>query len=266
MSHVDNGQGGQSQMPQSRANFDQTSRGGTNRDAWNNPLPKERTPAGGGGGEDKTGEDDNAGIDEQTIATIFDKIENKDKKDNSQTQQTQVQPAPMVDADKQMKDYLSKVGLTGVEVTDADKEAMSNGDYSSFLTKVNSQIVNAHVKALSGAKELVDNAIKEAGSKIKDQSISYMLGQQNLAELHRQLPWSREKHIAPVAQSIMQKFLERGWSTDKAIEGTRAYFDDIDARRHSGDKSRSQNFSSSGNSEQEKENNWLNVLSPQRKA
>ena len=255
------------QTQDSKPNFDHTSGGAGNRDAWNNPIRDDRTDKTG----DTTGTDgkktnasgDNAGVDDDVIANIWDKVENKDNKDNNQQQQTQQVQQQQVDPAAQMQQYLSKVGLTGIELTTEEKEAATNGDFGPMLAKLNQQIVNAHVKGLSGSKELIDKAVKDAVATVRDQAVSHYMGQHNITELNRALPWTKEKSIAPVAASVMQKFLDRGWDTERAVKGVKDYFDHINSKMNGGNTNRSTNFSS-GNSEQEKENNWLSVLSPSR--
>lgn len=270
MSFAGNPAGGNNQnQPTSKANFDTTSGGGNNRDPWNNKVPQQQTKTITDQNADPNADPNNQnddGIDDELIAKIWDKVENTTGNQTTQTtQQTQqTTQQTQVDPQKQMTDYLAKVGLTPVTIDDADKEKIQAGDFTPLLDKLNAQIVQAHVKALSGAKELSDRAIADASKNVKDQAIAHMLGQQNLAAMHQALPFTKDKAIAPVAQSVMQKFLDRGFNTEKAVKGVEAYFQNISSRVNGGNTSRNQNYSSGVNSEQQKENNWLDVLSPRQ--
>lgn len=249
------------------ANFDTTNMGSGNRDAWNRPI-KQQNQSGGSGGqrsEDKQdgGNGNNDGIDDELIANIWNKVENKDDTNNNNGNNNNGggnnnQPAP-VDENARLQKYLTDNGLGGFELTDAEKEAASNGDYGPMNKRINDVIVNSHMKALSGAQTMIQKAVRDAVAEVTQKANANYAGHKNLDAMHAALPFTKEKHIAPVAASILQKSLDRGMDTEKAVKVVEAYFNDIGSRMNEGkvNSNRNGNFNSG-----DKKQNWLNILAP----
>lgn len=241
------------------ANFDTTT-GPGNRDAWNRPIKQDNK----GSGDNKDNKDNkdsnNTGIDEELIANIFDKIENKDTNNNTNTDtNTNVQ----VDEKVQLEKYLKDNGLGGIEFGEAEKEAATNGDFGPMMAKVNSYVINSHMKSLSGSQTMIQKAVQDAMKEAGNKASQNYMGHKNLDAMNEALPFTKEKHIAPVAASILQKALDRGLPTDKAVAVVEAYFNDIGSRvggSNNVNTNRNGNFNSDNKGD--KKQNWLNILSP----
>jgi hypothetical protein len=269
---------------QNRPRFEDRTTGNGDRDPWNNRV-KSDVPdnSGGTGGKDaggKGGEGDNntnknkGGIDDDMIDNIWaahvDNKDNKDNKDNNGgggnggggNNDNQQRPDPKA----QMDNYLKSVGLEPIAIDDAMKEKMQGGDFSDFITQVNTKLVNAHVKALSGAETMIKSAVEKAVNQTKTDMQSSAAGERLRDALHEAMPWTKKPSISPVAQSVAQRFIAKGMSAEDAVKGTKAYFDSMNnAMNNDGiNKNRNANFSADHRSGQNDapEGGWLSILNP----
>lgn len=238
----------------------------TNRDPWDQPLAnqddhQQRTTQ---QQNPKANVDDNTGIDDTDIDNIWDDIKKKKTGDDDvQPNNQPLQQAP--EPQKQLNDYLDSVGLNQLTLTDAEKEGMKNGEFEGVLGKMNDKIRQAHIKAMSGAKVMIDAAVEAGVAKALAGANSTFSGQMNKRALNEALPFTKDKAIGPVAETVMQKFLDRGLSTEDAIDGVRRWSkklsDEVTKMNVNGN--RNGNFSSSHNNPAEgnvPEGGWLSIL------
>lgn len=267
-----------------RRTFEDRTTGTGNRDAWNNPVRDtdaggrggNNHDAGGSGGTDDQNKNKND-INEDLINDIWNahKIENDQNKNgnnnnnnannNNNNNNNDTRPDP----ETQMNSYLKSVGLDPIVIDDAQKEKMQAGDFTDFITAVNKKLVNSHVKALSGAETMINAAVEKAVKNTKTEMQSSREGEQLRDRIHSELPFTKKASISPVAQSVAQRFIARGMSSDQAIEGVKAYFEDMNnAMNNDGvNKNRNANFSAShkGSQDNTPEGGWLSVLNPANK-
>lgn len=277
MSRRPEGQGG-------HAEFDTTSQG-TGKDAWNNPIKTDNSNNNNRNNNNQNnqnnqnnsnnndGNKNDGGIDDNLIDNIWDKIENKGDNQNNNNQNNQNnnnnnnQNQGEADPQKRLNTYLEGVGLTPFVLTEEEKTAASGGDFAPILAKVQQQIVQAHVKALSGSETMIQSAVAKAMKEAQTGATQTFLGQMNLQKMNEALPYTKDKSIAPVAATVMQRFLDRKMSTEDCIKGVDAYFKNIGSRVSEGgvNKNRSSNFSSGSNKDNMDgvpEGGWLKMLSP----
>jgi hypothetical protein len=264
MSQTGNPNGGPSGFQPRGNNFpyaQQQPNPGPARDAWNNPIKTEPRKNTEDQNDQKNRNDD--GVNDDTVDNIWEDIRKKEDEDGGAPP---VQPTAPVDTKKQMDDYLRGVGLSPIELTDQMKEQISNGDFSGILAEINQRTIQAHVKALSGAKTMIDEAVQKAVTEAKQGARDDYLGQMNLQALNNTLPWTKDKAIAPVARTIMQRFLNRGASTEDAIEGVKRYFDHAStvSSAERVNKNRNTNYGGGPRDDSTKgSRGWLDILSPE---
>lgn len=241
-----------------------TQNNGPRRDAWNNPIrdepaPKEKLDADG-----KPIKDTNASIDDDTIGSIWKEVvdENSGKKDLTQTPPVGDKPDPK----KQLDDYLASQGLDPIVLSDVDKEELKNGNFDNLMLKLSGKIQQAHVKGLSSSQTMIEAAVTKAVEKAVGQSRADASGRENLNALHSALPFTKDPAIGPVAQTVMQKFLDRKMSTEDAIKGVKKFFDHTAGKVTGSEvnRNRSGNYQSARdtNSDGEGRESWLDILSP----
>lgn len=250
------------QRPQQQQPVNDT---GNRRDAWNNPIEPEPEPRqrqvdnsrNPGGTGDPPNDD---GIDENTLDTIWEGI--KKKTEEPIVPKPGDPPAP--DPKKQLEDYLVSVGLEPLTITDAEKEAMTNGDFSGILTKMNDKIRQSHIKGMSGSKTMIDAAVEQAVTRAMAGANSTFEGKMNLNALYSSLPFTKDKVIGPVAQTVMQKFLDRGASTEDAITGVKKFFAHTSDKFNADGVNKNRNGNYGGSrpnpTDSAPEGGWLSVL------
>lgn len=246
------------------ANFDTTT-GPGNRDAWNRPIKQDNKGGNKDGDNNDNSDPNNGGIDDELIQNIFDKIENKDNSNNgggNNNNNGGNNNNVVIDENAQLQKYLKDNGLGGITFGDAEKEAASNGDFGPLMNKVNEYVVNSHMKALSGSQTMIQKAVREAVAEATSRSTANMMGHKNLDAMHEALPFTKEKHIAPVAASILQKALDRGLPTEKAVGVVEAYFNDIASRTGGNNVNSNRNSNFNSNNKGDKKQNWIDILSP----
>lgn len=239
---------------------------GPKRDAWNQVIkeePRQQNNQNNNNNNNNQDDNNNDGIDENTIDNIWEDVkrENSQKPGDNQNNTNNNVVPDKVDPAKQMNDYLLSVGLDPIVLTDKDKEDMSAGNYDTFMGNVNKKIQQAHIKAVASASTLMDKKMEAAVEKAVEKATGIVKGQVNLRELNDALPWTKDKAINPVAQTVMKRFLDRGASTADAIKGVEHFFKHT-SKLVGGDekvnRNRNSNFGS-GPSDDGAES-WLDVL------
>lgn len=238
------------------------------RNPWGRPIKtddnqRQDTRTSNNDRTDNQVDNNDDGINDADIDTIWEDVKKK-KGDDDIDPPPNNRNDPPPDPKKQIDEYLVTIGLEPLVVTDAEKEEMKQGNFDNVFAKMNDKIRTAHLKAMSGSKTMIDNAVKEAVQQAMAGANSTFEGRINLQALHNALPFTKDKAIDPVAQSVMQKFLKRGMSTEDAIDGTRRYFAKVsDAYAGSTvNKNRNTGFGGRGPSAEETapEGGWLKVL------
>lgn len=249
---------------------------GPERDAWNNVVKKEPLNTGGDNNNDKNGDKgnsndpNNTGIDDDTIHNIWEEVkaensggDNKGGNNGGGNNNPSNNPPP--DPQKQLSDYLSSVGLEPMVLSDVEKEEMRNGNFDSVLAKLNQRTVNAHVKALSGSKTMIEAAVQKAMADATKNVESRVAGRESVRMLNEALPFTKDKAVGPIAQAVMQKFLNKGMTNEDAIKGTERFFKHtaglVEPSR-SVNKNINSGFRSSNGNNDESGNDWLSILSP----
>lgn len=229
-----------------------------NLDAWGNPI-KAAAPAPKPG--DGTGND--AVIDDKDIDNIWSDVKTKkvvDDQDPNKNQTIVKQEPP--DPKKQLQSYLDEQGLGSFVLSDATKQEIAEGKFEGLQGQVLGLVQQAHTKALSGAQTLIRSEVAKAVKEAGETTRSYIAGKEMVEALHTALPFTKDPAIGPVAQSVMQKALDRGASKEQAVEVVKRWsakfvnLADPD-RQVNGNR----NGSFRGGSQQEGTGDWVSILS-----
>lgn len=203
-------------------------------------------------------------IDDGDIEDIWQNIRSNNKTDTTQQQQQQQQTVK-TDPAEQLKQYLKEQGLGEFVISEDTKKQLQEGNFDAFNNQVLGLVQQAHVKALSGAQTLIKSEVAKAVKAAVDESKGYISGQEALRALNTALPFTKDKAVGPVAQSVMQRFIDRGASQEEAIKGTGLFFKrvaklaDLDGQVN---PSRNQNYRGGNVEQDEGSMNWIDLLSP----
>jgi hypothetical protein len=227
------------------------------RDAWNNPIKPVKEP---------TNADDNGGVDDKMVDDLWNDIQTPkgDDKKEPQTIIVKQEPAAKSPADN-LKDHLASVGLGEFTLSEAEKAELQAGNFDLLTNKMHELSVNAYTKALSGSQTLIQEQVKKAVEEATKNSRSYVEGKDLLEALHTAVPATKHPAIGPVAQTVMQRLIDRGATKDQAIEGVKKW-SKIFAKEMGFDtevnSNRNGSFRGGQNSEGSGETNWLDILTP----
>lgn len=264
-----NGFQGQGRSPQghpgSQGGQGSSSIRSNNRDMWDQPIKPEPEPKpkpGGTGDSTGTGNDD--GVDALAIDTIWDQVKKEGSKPGDPAPINPNAP-PEKTPQERMDAYMKAQGLDPIVLNDAEKAELKEGNFDNVMAKLNQKIANAHTKALSSTSVMIKEAVAEAIAQTKNEITSQEAGVRNKAALNAALPWTKDKIVGPIAQTIMQQFLNRGASTEEAIDGVKKYYAHTFklAGQTPVNANRNGNFGAEPNSEEGDEgNNWVDMLRP----
>lgn len=236
------------------------------RDMWDQPIRQEPAPKARSGSEggNPPAEGNDGSIDAADIDTIWDQVKKEGSKpadDGNPPNPAPVQKTPQ----QQMTEYLTAQGLDPIVLNDAEKAELKEGNFDNVLLKLNDKIVRAHTKALSSTQVMITEAVAAAVGKTKTEIQSQAAGEKNVAALNLALPFTKDKLIGPIAQTVMQRFLDRGASTEEAIKGVSKYYNyTADKMRPPVNTGRNGNFGAETNSEEDNGDGWIDMFRPKR--
>jgi hypothetical protein len=184
----------------------------------------------------------NGGTNQDLIATIWD--EKKDdassggksgEQPNNQQQQPQNQPVQKTDEQlrAEVSTFLGSVGLGELTLSAADVEKLSSGEntHQEFANIINNRIQQGFLQAVQSSQRLMaaelDKRLPEMVEQAFNKSKGFFEGNNLRSILHKELPFTTDPSIGPVAETVMRQFLVKGATKEKAIEHTREYFDRV---------------------------------------
>ena len=233
---------------------------GPQRDAWDRPIvqPKEKVA---------DPNVDDASIDDEAIDNLWSDIkkkpaDNQQQPPNNQQQQPQNQQQ-QVDPKVQLQNYLKDNGLGEFVVSDAVKAEIKEGNFDNFNAQVLGLVQQAHVKALSGSQTLIKAEVAKAVRAAVDESKGFIAGKEAVSALNTALPFTKDPAIGPIAQTVMQRLLDRGATQEEAIKGVKLWskkFVDLADPDRQVNGNRGGNFR--GAPSNEVDTNWVSLLSP----
>jgi hypothetical protein len=166
----------------------------------------------------------NAGDDGNLFADLWSKPETKETKTETSTAPTQTQTAPQtVDQDTAIENFYKSIGLPSLELSDEDREEMgpkAAGLIENMNAGMRTAVLNLAKMMQTQSKKVGEEATQAAASTATD-----TLALQAFREKMRQdLPFTAQPEIAPIAETVAKKFLERGMSQPDALKNTDKFF------------------------------------------
>lgn len=190
------------------------------------------TTSGDGNGTKKTADGTtDGGADDAIIAKLWQAAEDPNKKDDLNADGTPKQQ-PLAgdppDPDKQVSDFLTKQGLGKFEMSEQDMEGFKSGDpaiIQATMDKLNSRIQNGFIKALSNTNTLITKQVEKAVKDAVGESKKLIIDDKARTALFTAMPWAKDPAIAPVAETVMRKFMEKpGATIEQAAKLTVQYY------------------------------------------
>lgn len=115
-----------------------------------------------------------------------------------------------------------------IVLNDADKEALQSGNFDGVMSRINTNITNAHINAVKAASTLVKNEVKKAMDEANRNTRNYVDG----LDVRKALQADPDlKSIAanpvfgPNVEAIFSQFLgKQGATRELALKATKKYF------------------------------------------
>lgn len=168
------------------------------------------------------------GADDEIISKLWQQEVDPNKKDDATTTTTTTKQDEPVDPDKQVSDFLAKQGLGDFKLSEQELEGFKSGDPASVqatMDKLNSRIQNGFIKALSNTNTLITKQVEKAVKDAVGESRKLIIDDKARTALFAAIPWAKDPAIAPVAETVMRKFMEKPGSTiEKAAKLTADYY------------------------------------------
>lgn len=173
-------------------------------------------------------EKNNDGISDEDFASLWkENAPEAGKSDTSQAQQAPQQAQQQVDPQTVISQHLQEVGIKPFQMTDAHKEALQRGNVEEVLSNLidhaNNQIQTAYFASLQRAKTFAE----ASANKAKDEAIQYgdqsQLTSQIRTQFKQKFPQYADPAIAPVAESIIKRALDKGSNIDQAFKMVDSY-------------------------------------------
>lgn len=165
----------------------------------------------------------NDGINDDDVDAIWKEVQKKpaDTQQQNQQQQQFQQPAPK-EPGEQVKDYMKSIGLEPVALTGGEIELLKSGDpdgVNQIFGNLNNRIQKAHIESVKATQKMIENVMPKMIEEAVAKSKGFVEGKELRGLLNQKFEWSKDPALGPVAETIMQRFLDRGASRDEALQG-----------------------------------------------
>lgn len=195
-----------------------------------NPAgPGGKNPANGANGvsgdnKNVSGADGGPNLDE-----IWNDVQKSPPQNAQQPQNSQNNPPPVQQTpEEKVAAYLKQQGLDPIELTDADADAIKNGDFSGVMGRLNEKIANSHIKAVNAANALINDKLP----KMVEEAVKKANGYTDTLETRKfirndpKLKALAENPIfAPNVEAIFKQLQDKGATLAQAAQGTVKYFE-----------------------------------------
>lgn len=152
-----------------------------------------------------------------------------EKKGDQQQQPNNQQPnnqGPQKTAQEQVDDHFKSIGLEPIKLNENEVVAYKENPQG-LLDMIQTRVQKSYIEAIKGSKQLVDTAVEAAVKKALDSSRGMIEGKELQGLLRAKYSWAADPTIAPIAETVMQRFLDKGQTRDVALENVGKYFNHL---------------------------------------
>lgn len=123
-----------------------------------------------------------------------------------------------------IEDHIKSLGLTeGVDLHKL-QEDLSEGKVDSLNEALSAVAAKTYQQAMLNMNAIVDAKVQEAIQAATENASQLMSKQQQKQLLQTELPFAKDPAIGPIAETVFDRFLQKGKSVEEAIKGTAEYF------------------------------------------
>lgn len=229
----------------------------------------------GGGGDNsagmQTGGENNDENNLITTGSLWD-TDSNDEGTAANYNDSGVQSSSQQSAEEIFNSHVESLDLAGGIDARQIAQDMQTGNIESFQGALASVAQNAYKAAIMDANKMMEAKVQQAVDKAVSQSDGNFKSDMATSKMNEALPFTANPAIAPVAKTLLAKFIAKGQDLPKAIKSVEQYY------KHSAEqmgfvmpsKSPSrpgqQGFNNNGGSnnntqQQNDDSDWINILS-----
>lgn len=112
-------------------------------------------------------------------------------------------------------------------MTPEQQTQFANGDYSSMGAMMQTMAQNVYKQAMVDANKVVGAAAKKAADEAVNRSTTSVKADQFVDRMQTKLEFTKDPSIAPIAKSVLSRFIGKGQDVDTAIANTAKYFSQL---------------------------------------
>jgi len=203
-------------------------------------------------------------------SSFWDNDKQNQGNDNNQNNQQTNNQQQNQDPNSVYNDFVKNLNLTNGVDLGTIQEDIQNGSTESLMAAFESVSANTFKASLEQMNKLADNKIQAAIDKAVSESTSTINESTAIREMNGALNFTTDKDIAPVANAALKQFINKGQSTQEAIESVKKFFE-ATANSVTGNSSQQNpmngNFNpnsninnSNNNSNSNASDDWMDVL------
>jgi hypothetical protein len=242
--------------------------GGDPWQTWNEPAPQQQQLAPQQPTGNTTENNNNNSFDfNQSIWETPNSAGNGTQQPTNQGTQQQPQQQPQ-EHNAFLDAHIAQMNLTNGLNFDAMAQG---GDPEVIKTTFNSFAKNAYLGIMRDVNAVMEQRINDAVTKAVEKSTGTVQSWQAVERMQSALPFTSDPNIAPVANSVLQKFLGKGQPLELAIKNTGEYFRNMSSRigggapegnsqRPGSNPNRGYVSNQQGNSPTKRDEDWMGFL------
>lgn len=169
----------------------------------------------------------NTGNYDQFLAELWNPPEgNSNNNNNAQNnsggnEQQQQQPQ---NSEERLRQHLDKLDFgTGIDWTKFNEEAQ-NGNFERLETGVKNAVEQSYTQALRDLIPVMNQKIEASIGEAVSKATSNVNADSAVSAMNGELPYTKEKTFAPMAEAVLRQTIAKGKSPDEAIKVVDAFF------------------------------------------
>lgn len=151
---------------------------------------------------------------------------NQQQQNNNQQQQTQQNPNN-TDGQNAFTEYVNGLNFNTPQLSQEDATKIMQGDMSPLQNMMTSMARNIYTQAMMDANKVIQKQVERGVNDAVSKSTTTVKADNFVSKMNDRLPFTKDENIAPVAKSVMSRFIGMGQDLDTAIGNTAKYFQSI---------------------------------------
>lgn len=167
--------------------------------------------------------ENNGGVNEEIFDTLWED-EKKTTPENNGGNPPQNQPDNQRSAGDEFNNYVESLNFSdGIEM-DTIVQDLQQGDHKSFQGALSKAGQNAYKKAMVDSHKMIKESVSKAVNDAVGKARGHTQADMAIREMNSKLPYTKDKALAPVAEGVLKRFMEKGQDFETALGSVDKYF------------------------------------------